>query len=146
MSDSDQTHYRDNTQDYFSVSDRDSKLAPSKASEVIASPRRRADASQEEILGGNGPENLFFDNLRLDNAETRPPLLQADLARRLALENARRRLIVPDERAVDDANERAFDEAFMADGDRGAVGGPPGHSGPESSYFVRKLFKRLKVF
>ena len=83
----------------------------------------RGDTSQEEILGGSGPENLFFDNLRLDNTET---TLQADLARRRALENARGHLIVPDKRAVDDANKRVFDEAFMADGDRGASGGPPG--------------------
>ena len=83
----------------------------------------RGDMSQEEILGGSGPENLFFDNLRLDNTET---TLQADLARRRALENARGHLIVPDKRAVDDANKRVFDEAFMADGDRGASGGPPG--------------------
>ena len=128
MSDSDRMHYRDNTQDYFSISDRDSELAPSEASEVIASPRRRADASQEDILGGNGPENLFFNELRLDNAKTRPPVLQADLARRLALENARRRLEIPDKRALDEANERAFDEAFMADNNGGAIGGPQGTS------------------
>ena len=126
MSDSDQSHYRDKPQDYFSVSD--SELAPSKASEVIASPRRRADASQEDILGGSGPENLFFNKLRLDNAETRPPVLQADLAQLLSLENARCRLEIPDEHALDEANKRAFDEAFMADNDRGAIGGPQGTS------------------
>ena len=93
MSDSDRTHYRDNMQDYFSVSDRDSELEPSEASEFIASPRRRADASQEEILGGSGPENLF-------------------------LENARRRLEIPD--------KCALDEAFMAENNKGAVGGTPG--------------------
>ena len=52
-------------------------------------------------------------------------MLQADLAKRLALENTRRRLEIPDERALDEANERALDEAFMADNEEGAVGGPP---------------------
>ena len=45
-------------------------------------------------------------------------MLQADLAQRLALDNAIRRLEIPD--------ERALDEAFMAENDKGAVGGPPG--------------------
>ena len=56
-------------------------------------------------------------------------MLQADLAQQLALENARRRLEIPDKRALDNAEERALDEAFMADNDGGAVGGPPGPRG-----------------
>ena len=125
MSDPDRTHYRENTQDYFSVSDRDSELTVSEA----ASPARRADTSLEEVLGGSGPENLFFDNLRLD-----PARRQEELARQRARENARRRLIGLDERAEDIvpvlepvyANAH-LDQAFMADGgDRGAAGGPPG--------------------
>ena len=110
MSDPDRTHYRDNTQDLFSVSD--SEPAPSEASEFVASPSRQADASQEYILGGSGPDNLFFNELRqfsLDNPETRPLVLQADLAQQLALENARRRLEIPDEHALDDAEECALD-------------------------------------
>ena len=118
MSDSDRAHYRENTQDYFSVSEKDSELTASEASH--ASPQRRADTSLEEVLGGSGPENLFFDNLRLDPAQTR---FQAELARQRARENARRRLIVPEERAEDDAhaNEPLYANAFMADRDRGEI-------------------------
>ena len=119
MSDPDRTHYREIMQDYFSVSD--SEPAPSELSEVVGSPSRRADFSHEWILGGQGPDSQFFNQLRqfsLGNAETRPLVLQADLAQRLALDNAIRCLEIPD--------KRALDEAFMAENDEGAVGGPPG--------------------
>ena len=118
-SDPDRTHYRDNTRNFLSFSD--SEPEPSEL-DTFESPQVRADETQEWILGGSGPESNFLLNWRrltLGDERYRESVLQADELQRQALANARRRL--------DLADEPALDTAFMADHDHqgGAAGGPP---------------------
>ena len=116
-SDPDRTQYRDNTS-FFTVADTDSNPEDPGDLAVFESPLLAPDVSREWILGGSGPEAYFltdWDNFNLREDQNRP----ADDLRRQAVDNARRRLELPD--------ERTHDIAFMADQDQpaGGVNPPP---------------------